>query len=241
MPGGAGDAAPAAGHGRLLAHADEAEMAGRPALGQAGQEADPVVADPDQQAALDLLQPDGHPAGPGVDAHVGQGLLDDPVGDHPQLGRQLPGRLVAELHREPGQLARPPGVLVDGRGQPDLVQRRGAQLEHQLAEPADALGCGGLEPLQHLVGARVAQPAGQDLELEGDGDHGLDGVVVDVPGDLAPLLLLAGDQPLQQRAALLVELPQAAQGPVVVGDVAEHHQPAEGGPRRSGMATTVGS
>jgi hypothetical protein len=52
----------------------------------------------------------------------------------------------------------------------------------------------------------VAQPAPEGLGLEADRDHGLDGVVVDVAGDLAPLLLLAGDHPFQQPAALLVEL-----------------------------------
>jgi hypothetical protein len=46
------------------------------------------------------------------------------------------------------------------------------------------------------------------------------------PGDPAPLLLLAGDHPFQQRAALLVEV---AQGPVVLGDVAQHDQPADRG------------
>ena len=64
---------------------------------------------------------------------------------------------------------------------------------------------------------------------------------MDVAGDLAPLLLLAGHHPLQQLAALLVELAQAAQGPVVLGDVAQHHQPADRQACRSGMATTVGS
>jgi hypothetical protein len=119
-------------------------VAGGAALGQAGEEADAVVADPDQEAAV--------------------------------------GRLVGDLGDEAGQLAGPGGVLADGRGQPDLVQQGRAQLEHELAEPPDALGRGGRQPCQQLGGAGVAPPAPEGLELEADRDHGLDGVVVDVAG-----------------------------------------------------------
>ena len=202
-------------------------MAGGAAIGQAGEEADAVVADPDQEAAVGLLEADRDPARLGVGADIRQGLLDNPVRHHPQLVGQLPGRLVGDLGDEAGQLAGPGGVLADGRGQPDLVQQGRAQLEHELAKPPDALGRGSRQPCQRLGGAGVAQPAPEGLKLEADRDHGLDGVVVDVAGDLAPLLLLAGDHPFQQRAALLVELAQVAQGPVVLGDVAQHDQPAD--------------
>jgi hypothetical protein len=90
-------------------------VAGGAALGQAGEEADAVVADPDQEAAV--------------------------------------GRLVGDLGDEAGQLAGPGGVLADGRGQSDLVQQGRAQLEHELAEPPDALGRGGRQPCQQLGGA----------------------------------------------------------------------------------------
>ena len=66
-------------------------MAGRAALDQAGEEAGAVVADPGKDAAVDLLEADRDPRGVGVGAHIGQRLLDDPVGDHPQLVGQLPG------------------------------------------------------------------------------------------------------------------------------------------------------
>jgi hypothetical protein len=52
---------------------------------QAGEEADAVVADPGQDAAVDLLEADRDPAARAWARHVGQRLLDDPVGDHPQL------------------------------------------------------------------------------------------------------------------------------------------------------------
>jgi hypothetical protein len=65
---------------------------------------------------------------------------------------------------------------------------------------------------------------------------------VDVAGDLAPLLLLAGHHPLQQGAALLVGRAQVAQGPVVLGDVAQHHPASRSAaPAGRDIATTVGS
>jgi hypothetical protein len=94
------------------------------------------------------------------------------------------------------------------------------------------------KPCQQLGGAGVAPPAPEGLELEADRDHGLDGVVVDVAGDLAPLLLLAGDHPFQQRAALLVAVAQGRWCSVTSRSTTS--QPI-GGPSRSVMATTVGS
>ena len=70
-----------------------------------------------------------------------------------------------------------------------------------------------------VVGELVAeggqhQPGGRD---------GLDGVVVDLPGDAAPLLLLGPHDPPEQPAALLVQADQPLVGQVALGDVAQHH------------------
>ena len=55
----------------------KAEVASGAALDQAGQEPDAVVADPGQDAAVDLLEADRDPARAGVGADVGQRLLHD--------------------------------------------------------------------------------------------------------------------------------------------------------------------
>ena len=204
-----------------------------------GRNLDAVVADLGQDAAVDLLEADRDLGS----RWRGRGRWPTPParsGRPPPAGRQLRRRLVGDLGGEAGQLAGPPGT---GRWPRPARPRPAAAGAARIR--AGAAGRRSRWRSRPAVPAArstwVAEAAAEGLELEGDGDHGLDGVVVDVAGDLASLLLLAGHHPLQQLAALLVELAQAAQGPVMLGDVAQHHQPADRGSLPVGMATTVGS
>jgi hypothetical protein len=65
-----------------------------------------------------------------------------------------------DVDAEPGHPADRPGVLVEGRGEPDLVERRRVQLEGELAQAAEALGDRPAQPVEQLglVGAVQVRP-----------------------------------------------------------------------------------
>jgi hypothetical protein len=143
-----------------------------------------------------------------VPPHVVQGLRDDPVCRH--LGRRGQSGQVApagDLHVE-AVGTEPPGLLLDGPQQTELVERGRAQIVHQPADvgedpgqvvrrpgellvgalgigPGQVAGC--LDPQRHRTEARaepVVQVAPQPAALVLTGDHEL------------------GPDPLQGRAQL---------------------------------------
>ena len=75
MPASALDVEGPAHELRALAHAHDAEVS--PARCTPGLEADAVVADREQQAAVRLLKPDGRGGRGGVASHVGKRFLGD--------------------------------------------------------------------------------------------------------------------------------------------------------------------
>src|SRR5438067_756397 len=77
VAGRAGGSPPSSGQFRPLPHGRQSEMTRHRARRPVQVEPLAVVLDPDEEAAPELLEQYVHPAGPGVLAHVVQGLLGD--------------------------------------------------------------------------------------------------------------------------------------------------------------------
>ena len=135
----------------------------------------------------------------GVPRDVGQRLLSHAEAGGLQLGLQA--EVDADRrHVEPGGEAGDPRLVVDvgpqGRDQAEVVEERGPQVERDAADlperpldQGDALA----EPRPHL--GWVEPLAADHLEVDLDRGERLPDLVVQLPGDVVPLVLLGADQP----------------------------------------------
>src|SRR5215472_11241408 len=225
--GGAFGAAPAADGLDAFAHEDQAEVAGA-VFDVGGAVADAVVGDAHEQAVGDVEELDGDGGGAGVLADVGEGFAGGAVDDHVGADGGFGGAGVVEVVGDAGVGAQLVEVGAQGGGEAAVVGDGGAQVEDELAEPADRQGQGAFEAGEDLQLAGLAQAQPQLLDQQAGGGQDLDGVIVDGGGDAGALVFLGADQVAEQGLALAVGGVQHVQaelederGALVLGDVAD--------------------
>src|SRR5690606_30808087 len=189
LPRPAVELPPAAGDLGPLPHLDQPEMP--PSRGRVARvvEAHAVVADLDVHALPGGGEPDPHRGGAGVLADVRQGLLADPEHGDRDLGRRLLVQIWYEVVREPGPVGELLQILGERFDQAAAVEPWRMQVEGEVAQAAHRGADRVVEP-QDGLGVLGRERGGQQLQAHADGHHRLDGVVVHIPGDAPPLLLL---------------------------------------------------
>jgi hypothetical protein len=152
----------------------------------------------------------GHPQGDvdrpgaGVTGGVRQRLLGDAVEAEGDLRRQRAcGFAQAEPHRE----AVPPldlrAVVAQGLGKAAAIEGRGVEVMAQAAQVLGQLRQAGADGVELATsGILLRQLPAYRLEIEGEGGEALAEVVVQLPRDPAPRLLLAGHSPTSHPAQL---------------------------------------
>lgn len=146
-----------------------------------------------------------------MSGNIGQGLLQDPVCgrlDDPgqphalgNAGLKLP--FDAELSTEV------PKVLADCRNQAQVVQYPRPQAGRYPPDRFEGVEGIGLQPpgqVSHRVGATILRNRPlQYLKLEQEGGDSLTDLVMELPGDALPLLLLSSKHPLKDSPPLVVQ------------------------------------
>ena len=203
-------------------------MAVAAAVGEAGEEADAVVADPRQDAVVDLFEADGDPASAGVGAAVGQGLLRR-CGRRPSAA--APGSSPADSSvtwtvkpaSSPARraywamaAARPTSSSRGGRSSNTSWRRR----------PTLSVAVAASRSSSSVErGSRRRPPSAWSWEVTATMAWMASSWMSPATCRRSSSWLVTTRSSSERRC--LVELAQAAQGAVVVGDVAQHHQPAD--------------
>src|SRR5574341_1479602 len=177
--------------------------------------ADPPVRDPQGEEPVLAPQVDLRPVCGGVLHHVAQRLLGDTEYRDPDRDRRLGHPVGLHLDPQPMLLPRPVGQAIQGRYQPDVLQRAGTQVLEQAAELHDRLLDQRLDPLQ-LLPLLLGRPRARAAQPEQDRVEVLPQAVVDLPHHPLALLLVGRDQLGGQPALLALRGLQAVVQPGVL-------------------------
>ena len=159
-------------------------------------EPDAVVADDQTEDPTPELQLDPHAPGSGMTGDVRQRLLRDPEGGRRRGRAELDPVRVGD---QAGPVADPLGLAVEippqGGNQPKVVEHRGPQVEREMTHLLDGTvddHDAFLEPGQRHG---AAGPLDR-VQVDADRGEGLADLVMELPGKVAPVLLLDLDDPL---------------------------------------------
>ncbi len=168
-----------------------------------GREPDPVVVNTQHQRSLLLTERHLHSFGLGMLADVRKSFLSYAVGDDRRFAFRLRDEAVRQRGLELGLLGELSEVLVECGGQSVAVERRRAQLEHEVAQSPDREANRLLELFDRRLLRHPVQLTADRFEAQAHGGHLLDGIVVDVGSQTRAFLLLDLGKTEQQHTSLL--------------------------------------
>ncbi len=186
------DATPATEQPRALVEAGEPQPAGAPRYG--GIETGAVVHHRQVGVAAGGPQRDLHRPGAGVADDVGERLLGDAIEAESEVRREGARGLQAEPHRQ----AVPPldlrAVVAESLGEAAALEDRGMEIVAQAAQILGQFRQAARDGVQLVaLGGVLGELPARHPELDAQSGQPLAEVVVDLPGDPLPCLLLDGD------------------------------------------------
>ena len=108
------------------------------------------------------------------------------------------GPLASKLHREAGPLGQAVDVGPQGGDEPEVVEQRGPQVERQLADLHDQA----VDDLPAFPGQRLPSRGvvrgGTGLKVKLQGRQRLSDLIVQLAGDMSPLIFVSHDQAPRQ-------------------------------------------
>jgi len=161
---------------------------------------DAVIANHELEDRFLVLQHDCDCSRVGVPCHVGQRLLQDPVhGGLREWGQPPRNAAVhAKVDDDTKRFRKVAHVSPRGRDEPLVVQHRGMQSAGQPPDIVHRVGGHFPQPLRDRPDFGELSDVCDGTKPHQQGGEGLPGLVVQLPRDPAPLLILRGEQPLQQ-------------------------------------------